>query len=144
MGLNRLDNLVSDRVYRIQGVHRTLEYDGDLFPPDRVELRMVSPQASILETRDPEEVALLVRRLEAGRRLAEDASHLRIARGDPIRSVVDPPLECAAFLREVLSVCLRERMLECRELLSDRSRPYGVRVVCRLRHRIELRRARLP
>src|SRR3989442_11053109 len=83
MGLNRLDDLVSDRVNRIQRVHRTLEDDGDLLPPDRVELRMVSPQASILETRDPEEVALLARRLEAGRRLAEDASHLRIARGDP-------------------------------------------------------------
>src|SRR3989442_11025376 len=53
------------------------------------------------------------------------------------------PLEGADLLREVPSVCLRERILEGRELLFERSRGPRVRVVFRLWHRIELRLQRL-
>ena len=75
MGLDRFDDLAADGVHGIQGIHRTLEDQGDLLPPNCVQQRVILPKAAVIQARDREEISLLVRRLQAGHRFIQSPFH---------------------------------------------------------------------
>src|SRR5439155_21017737 len=85
------------------------------------------------------EVPFLVRRLEPGRRLAQEAPSLRISRLRPIRRVVELLPEHADFLRKVSPVRLREGVLERPDPFLERLHLLGVRTIRSLWNRTELR-----
>ena len=56
---DRLDDLIADRVNRIQSIHGALKDDRNLLPTYGVQLGMILPETSVRATNDIDEISLL-------------------------------------------------------------------------------------